>query len=124
MMLAVLLYTPPAMTVDLASRKFVDLAPLKGAMLMKTWQAKMNDAQMSVAPDGKTGQKLKVVRTFDGDELHRRALCRQQMKLFYSAAVGLAETSDPAARSQIDALHIGGAPRGEHATVFLSLIHI
>ena len=124
-MLAMLLCAPGMAVATVATRKFVDLAPIKGAMLMKTWQAKMNDQQMSVAPDGKTGQKLKVVRTFDGDELERRARCSQQMQLFYSAAIGLADAnkaSDPAAqRSQVDALCIGGSPRGEHTAVFASV---
>lgn len=123
-MLGVLLYAP-GMAVEAASRKFVDLAPLKAAMLVKMWQAKMTDTQMSVAPDGKTGQKLKVVRTFDGDELERRARCRTQMQFFYSAAIELADAdkaSDPAVqRSQIEVLRTGGSPRGENAAVFASV---
>ena len=74
-----------------ATRKLIEIAPAKGLMLMKTWQARFQDMNvLKTVPDGKTGKKLKVVSAMAGEEAARRALCKSEFHKFQARALSLA----------------------------------
>ena len=110
-----------------AARRLVEVTPAKGLMLMRTWQTRADTMNvLKTVPDGKTGKKLKVVSAVEGEEAARRALCKQQFRLFQerAAALASADASDdyPEARRQIiPELKIGGVPRGANARLFATL---
>ena len=108
------------------TRRFVELPPLKGAMLMKTWQAKLTevDQKVGIVPDLERGGTAVGVLRF-GDELERRTRCKQQFNVFHDAtfALALADKADyPAARREmVKELKVAGEPRGANAVCFSSL---
>ena len=106
-----------------APRRLVDLTPLKGMLLMQRWQASTDARNLvTTIPDG---NKLKAVRALQGDELLRRAACKQQFEVFGAATSGLIEADKSAypqaQRQLVAALRIAGASRGERTQVFASL---
>ena len=74
-----------------STRSLVQLSPAKGCVLARQWQSSVeNSNAVTIVPDGKTGKKLKAVRTFQGKELARRKLCKEQLDAFTAAAKALA----------------------------------
>ena len=113
-------------TPAVAARKLVELTPAKGLMLMKTWQARAENMNvLKTVPDGKTGKKLKVVSIATGEEATRRALCKEEFKLFSDRVLSLASADagdyPQAKRQVIPELKIAGAPRGLGAKLFANL---
>ena len=110
-----------------AARRLVEVTPAKGLMLMRTWQTRADTMNvLKTVPDGKTGKKLKVVSAVEGEEAARRALCKQQFRLFQSARrpwpVRTPPTTTRRRRRQIiPELKIGGVPRGANARLFATL---
>lgn len=104
--------------------RVTEIAPLKAAMLVKTWQGLLAEVDQKVGVVPELGSTSAGVMRF-GPELERRTLCAKQYQLFYEATYGLAtaDRSDyPAAKRElVPALNIGGAKRGEHAAVYASL---
>jgi len=85
-----------------ATRKTVELNPLKAMILMKTWMASGKDQNMvKIVPDGKTGKKLKAVHTFTGDEATRRKLCKEQCEQFCEVMRTLAEGEAEAPQARV-----------------------
>ena len=109
-----------------SARKFIELAPLKGAMLMKTWQAKLTevDQKVGIVPDLETGGTAVGVLRF-GDELERRTLCKKQFQMFHDASFGLAladKADYPAARREmVKQLKVAGESRGANTLCYSSL---
>eukprot|EP00966_Prymnesium_polylepis_P217109 5024589-Prymnesium_polylepis.1 len=106
-----------------ASRKLVQVEPLKAMLLMRSWQTRTSDQNaVRTVPDG---NKLKAVRTLTGEELTRRGLCKKQFELFVQATSGLASADKseyPQAKRQlVQGLKIAGAPRGVCSKVFASV---
>jgi hypothetical protein len=100
------------------------MAPLKAAMLMKTWQGLLQevDQKVGVVPD--LGNTSVGVQRF-GPELERRTLCKRQFERFYESAFALsvADKSEQATdkRAQIASLELAGASRGPRCCVYASL---
>ena len=82
------------------ARSLTKVPPVKAMMLAKFWQNTVqNSNAVTIVPDGKTGKKLKAVRTFQGPELLRRKLCKEQLDTFTGIAKALAEGTDDSGSS-------------------------
>ena len=75
-----------------APRRFTELAPLKAAMLAKTWRSKLAevDQKVGILPDldGTATGTVGVLRF--GPELARRAATGAQLEWLFDAGMGLA----------------------------------
>ena len=75
-----------------APRRFAELAPLKAAMLAKSWRAKLAevDQKVGILPDldGTATGEVGVLRF--GPELARRAATGAQLEWLFDAGMGLA----------------------------------
>ena len=90
-MRALLLVTSAA-ALSAPSRRFAELAPLKAAMLAKSWRAKLAevDQKVGILPDldGTATGEVGVLRF--GPELARRAATGAQLEWLFDAGMGLA----------------------------------
>lgn len=113
------LYAPFA-----AALSFTEMAPLKAAMLVKSWQAQLQEVDQKVGVVPELGSTSIGVKRF-GPELERRTRCKRQFERFYESTFGLAtadKSDDPSAkRSLLPSLEIAGAKRGPGCAVFASL---
>lgn len=117
---------PTSASPPTSMRKLVEIAPAKGMMLMKTWQTRAESMNtLKTVPDGKTGQKLKVVSAVAGEEAGRRKLCKLQFQLFQARSLSLANADagdyPQAKRQLIPELKLAGAPRGLNAKLFAAV---
>ncbi|KAJ1451333.1 hypothetical protein M885DRAFT_620868 [Pelagophyceae sp. CCMP2097] len=99
-LLALLAFSSPCRAL-VPVRRFSEVAPIKGAMLVKSWQGLLQevDQKVGVLPDitDRHGQ-VGVLRF--GDELKRRTHCKRLLERFYAGAFELAladRTKDPRA---------------------------
>eukprot|EP00593_Proboscia_inermis_P000408 CAMPEP_0171296168 /NCGR_PEP_ID=MMETSP0816-20121228/4857_1 /TAXON_ID=420281 /ORGANISM="Proboscia inermis, Strain CCAP1064/1" /LENGTH=258 /DNA_ID=CAMNT_0011769431 /DNA_START=96 /DNA_END=872 /DNA_ORIENTATION=- len=110
-------------------RKFVQVVPLKAAMLTKNWQGHMLDVEekVGVVPElGATSVSTRLSRT--GPELPRRQLCKAQYASFYECTFALAladKESSPNVRIMkrkvITLLNVDGKLVGPSTVTFASL---
>ena len=125
-MRALLLVTSAA-ALSAPSRRFAELAPLKAAMLAKSWRAKLAevDQKVGILPDldGTATGEVGVLRF--GPELARRAATGAQLEWLFDAGMGLAgadKSAEPLkARAALAPLVCAGASRGARARVYSSL---
>ena len=107
-----------------SAMRLTEIAPLKAAMLVRSWQGLLAEVDQKVGVVPELGSSSVGIRRF-GPELERRTLCKKQYQLFYEATFGLAtadKSDSPAAkRGLVPALNIGGAKRGERSAVYASL---
>lgn len=103
---------------------FTEMAPLKAAMLVKTWQGQLQEVDQKVGVVPELGKTSVGVKRF-GPELERRTRCKRQFEQFYEAAFGLAiadKSEDPAARrALLPSLYIAGEQYGPKSAVYASL---
>ena len=104
--------------------KFAQIAPLKAAMLTKTWIGLLAEVDQKVGVVPELGDTSVGVKRF-GPELERRTLCKRQFERFYESTYGIAiaDKSDSPAekRELVTQLHLAGGKRGPHAKVYASL---
>ena len=114
-MRALLLVTSAA-ALSAPSRRFAELAPLKAAMLAKSWRAKLAevDQKVGILPDldGTATGEVGVLRF--GPELARRAATGAQLEWLFDAGMGLAgadKSAEPLKARVYSSLSVsGGAP--------------
>ena len=104
--------------------KFAQIAPLKAAMLTKSWIGLLAEVDQKVGVVPELGGTSVGVKRF-GPELERRTLCKRQFERFFTATQGLAlaDKSDyPAAKRElVETLNFAGKPRGPNCNTYALL---
>ena len=107
-----------------ASMKFIEISPLKAAMLIKNWQGLLVEVDQKVGVVPELGGSSVGIQRF-GPELERRTLCKRQFERFGESTFALSiadKSAEPAAmREQIGCLELGGARRGPLCCIYASL---
>jgi len=110
-----------------AGLAFMEISPLKAAMLTKNWQGLLAEVDQKVGVVPELGGTSVGMMRF-GPELERRTLCKRQFERFHEANLGLAladksegEEAVTAMREALPCLQIAGYRRGARCCVYACL---